>query len=64
MVVIAEDSHRRDRRYTYMAIPELGGFKLENGNAVKVRCTPCTYIDSPRLSPCRDISKVCQKGLE
>ncbi|KAG1672613.1 hypothetical protein FOA52_002093 [Chlamydomonas sp. UWO 241] len=35
VVVVAEDSHRRDRRYTYMAVQELGGFKLENGAAVK-----------------------------
>ncbi|GLI63987.1 hypothetical protein VaNZ11_007096, partial [Volvox africanus] len=35
LVVTAEDSHRRDRRYTYKALQEFGGFVFENGNCAK-----------------------------
>jgi hypothetical protein len=35
LAVNAEDSHRRDRRYTYVTTPEFGSMKLENGAATR-----------------------------
>ncbi|KAL6763288.1 hypothetical protein V8C86DRAFT_344692 [Haematococcus lacustris] len=35
LVITAEDSHRKDRRYNYKAVPDMGGFAFENGQAVK-----------------------------
>jgi hypothetical protein len=34
LAVVGEDSARQDRRYTYKAMEELGGFCFENGKAV------------------------------
>eukprot|EP00798_Chlamydomonas_sp_ICE-L_P014838 gene14838-20891_t len=52
LVIRAEDSVRRDRRYTYMATPEFGSFKIENGSAVR------DWLDflTARADPCRPAS--------
>jgi hypothetical protein len=34
LMVLAEDGHRKDRRYTYKAVTDVGGFCFENGKAV------------------------------
>lgn len=35
LAVIGEDSARLDRRYTYKALEDVGGFCFENGKAVR-----------------------------
>lgn len=41
LMVMAEDGARLDRRYTYKAAEDVGGFCFENGKAVSARlwCT-------------------------
>jgi hypothetical protein len=34
LAVVGEDSARQDRRYTYKALDDVGGFCFENGKAV------------------------------
>ncbi|KAG2432916.1 hypothetical protein HXX76_008646 [Chlamydomonas incerta] len=48
LVVVAEDSHRRDRRYTYRALPEFGGFVFENGHCAKEWLS---FVVGRRLQP-------------
>jgi hypothetical protein len=49
LAVNAEDSHRRDRRYTYVTTPEYGSIKLENGAATRLWLDLC--CDSKDTSP-------------
>ena len=43
LAVNAEDSHRRDRRYTYLTTAEFGSLKLENGAATRTWLNMCCH---------------------
>lgn len=40
LAVVGEDSARQDRRYTYKALDDVGGFYFENGKAVSRKSDP------------------------
>lgn len=40
LAVVGEDSARQDRRYTYKALDDVGGFCFENGKAVSQKSGP------------------------
>lgn len=51
LMVMAEDGARLDRRYTYKAVEDVGGFCFENGKAVSGHCLSCLS-----LTPCHVIT--------
>lgn len=59
LAVVGEDSARQDRRYTYKAMEELGGFCFENGKAVSTAglawcCSAWGDCGCP-VNPARDV---------
>lgn len=48
LAVVGEDSVRADRRYSYKAVDDLGGFCFENGKMVSCVCA-CFAADAGGL---------------
>jgi hypothetical protein len=60
LMVTAEDSVRKDRRYTYKAVTDVGGFCFENGKAV----SGWGWVGRGRAGCTRDGQGVCVYVLE
>ncbi|EFJ52353.1 hypothetical protein VOLCADRAFT_86702 [Volvox carteri f. nagariensis] len=56
LVVTAEDSHRRDRRYAYRALPEFGGFVFENGSCAKASAV---HVPDMMVMGCAEAASRC-----